>query len=149
MYNVYTCTCIDPESSVEAPISRQPEVDSSSRPEDDFDLDEETELDFGEPSAAQIVEAGIAQGQLDVSSIPTDQSTLDEAEETLIQEFVRVGCKCDLGPNQQPSSTTITMEHFRSVRCQMAELSCDELDLVVVGQVMAGCFSETISHTVG
>ena len=89
MYNVYTCTCnIDLESSVVAPISRQPEVDSSSRLEDDFDLDEETELDSGEPSAAQIVEAGIAQGQLDVSSVPTNQSTLDEAEETLIQEFV-------------------------------------------------------------
>ena len=145
MYNVYTCTrkmlYIDQESSVVAPISRQPEVDSSSRPEDDFDLDEETELDSGEPSAAQIVKAEIVQRQLDVSSVPTDQSTLDEAEETLIQEFVRVGCKCDLGPNQQPCSTTITMEHFRSVRCQMVELSRDELDLVVLGQIMAGCFS--------
>jgi len=33
------------------------------------------------------------------------------------------------------------------VRCQVAELTHDELDLVVMGQVMAGCFAgETSSH---
>ena len=46
-----------------------------------------------------------------------------------------------------PSCTTISLEHFRSVRCQMAELTNNELDLVVMGQVMAGCFTgERSSH---
>ena len=39
------------------------------------------------------------------------------------------------------SQLTRSADHFRSVRCQMTELTHDELDLVVMGQVMAGCFS--------
>ena len=66
-------------------------------------------------------------------SIPLDQHELDVTEK-LIQEFARNGCKCDLGPNHTPS---IRVDHFRSVHCQMADLTHDELDL---GQVMAGCF---------
>ena len=147
VYNYYNT--IDQESSAEAAISSQPEqpgVECSSGHEEDLSV-VETDIDLESPSAAQIVEAGIAQGRLDIDSVPVDQRTLDEAEEALIQEFVRVSCKCDLGPNNQPCSTTITREHYQSVRCQMAELSRDELDLVVLGQVMAGCFSDaTSSH---
>ena len=109
--------------------------------EDDEDAEEE-------PTAAEIVEAGVSRGQLDSdTTIPVDQRTVDEAEERLIQQFAQDGCKCDLGPNRSPCCTTITAEHFRSVRCQMLELTHDELDLVVMGQVMAGCFSgETSLH---
>ena len=94
-----------------------------------------------EPTAAEIVQAGVARGQLDVASVTTDQRQVDVTEEWLIQEFVGEGCKCDLGPNRSPCSTSITVNYFRSVRCQMAELTHDELDLVVMSQVMAGCFS--------
>ena len=76
-----------------------------------------------------------------------DQRELDEVEEQLTQQFAQDGCKCDFGSNKSPCCTTISLEHFRSMRCQMAELTHDELDLVVLGQVMAGCFSgETSSH---
>ena len=94
-----------------------------------------------EPTAAEIVQAGVARGQLDKECVPIDQRELDEAEEQLIQQFVRDGCKCDYGPNHSPCCTSISADHFRSVRCQMTELTHDELDLVVMGQVMAGCFS--------
>ena len=33
------------------------------------------------------------------------------------------------------------VDNFRSVGCKMAEMTHDELDLVVMGQVVAGCFS--------
>ena len=80
-------------------------------------------------------------------TIPVDQREIDEAEERLVQQFAQDGCKCDLGPDRTPCCTTITIEQYRSVRCQMLELTHDELDLVVMGQVMAGCFSgETSSH---
>ena len=80
-------------------------------------------------------------------TIPVDQREIDEAEERLVQQFAQDGCKCDLGPDRSPCCTTITVEQYRSVRCQMLELTHDELDLVVMGQVMAGCFSgETSSH---
>ena len=36
---------------------------------------------------------------------------------------------------------SITTEHYRLMWCEMAELTHDELDLVVTGQVMAGCFT--------
>ena len=115
-------------------------------PEGASDQPEEVDDDEEEPvdedlTAAEIVEAGIAHGQLDVDSVPIDQRELDSAEEQIIQRFVRDGCKCDLGPNRGPCSSSITVDHFRSVRCQMAEMTHDELDLVVMGQVMAGCFS--------
>ena len=94
------------------------------------------------------MQAGVARGQLDKDTLPIDRRDLDEAEEQLIQQFAQDGCKCNLGPNKSPCCTTITVDHFRSVRCQMLELTHDELDLVVMGQVMAGCFSrETSAHS--
>ena len=116
----------------------QPEEEPEEEPQKD---DDEEEPAREEPTAAEIVQAGVARGQLDVASVPMDQRELDVTEERLIQEFVRDGCKCDLGPNRSPCSTSITVDHFRSLRCQMADPTHEELDLVVMGQVMAGCFS--------
>ena len=76
-----------------------------------------------------------------MTTVPIDQRDLDVTEEQLIQEFIRDGCKCDLGPSRTPCSSSITADHLRAVRCQKADLTHDELDLVVMGQVMAGCFS--------
>ena len=123
-------------------LSLDPLVDDP-QAEDDEDAEEEP---VEEPTAAEIVEAGVSRGQLDSdTTIPVDQRAVDEAEERLIQQLVQDSCKCDLGPNQSPCCTTITAEHFRSVRCQMLELTHDELDFGIVGQVMAGCFSGEIS----
>ena len=76
-----------------------------------------------EEVAADIVEAGIAHGQLVVDTVPIDQHELDSAEEQIIQRFVRNSCKCDLGPNRGPCSSSITVDHFSSVRCQMAVMT--------------------------
>ena len=94
--------------------------------------------------AAETVQAGLAQGQLDKECVAIEQHELEEMEE-LIQKFAQDGCKCDFGSNKSPCCTTISLEHFQSVRCQMAELTNDELDLVVMGQVMAGYFTGKIS----
>ena len=100
-----------------------------------------------EPSAAEIVHAGITRGRIEVESVPIDLRELDEAEEQLIQKFARDGCHCTFGANQSPCCSTITADHYQSIRCQMMELTHDELDLVVMGQVMAGCYSgETSAH---
>ena len=123
-------------------LNQDPPVDDP--PAEDDEEDEEEPVD--EPTAAEILQAGVAQGQLD-ETVSIDQRVVDEAEELLIEQFARDGCKCDLGPNRSPCCTTITVAHYRSVRCQMLELTHDELDLVVMGQVMAGCFSgETSLH---
>ena len=101
---------------------------------------EEEEPARADPTTVEIMLAGVAQGQLDVTTVPIDQRDLDVTEEQLVQEFVRDGCKCDLGPSRTPCSSSITVNHLQAVRCQMADLTHDELDLVVMGQVMAGCF---------
>ena len=62
-------------------------------------------------------------------------------EEQLIQQFVQGGCKCDFEANKSPCCMSISPEHIQSVQCHMAEFTHDELDLVVMGQVMSGCFA--------
>ena len=109
--------------------------------------DSEEDAVHEEPTVVEIVQAGITQGHIEMErgSVPIDQRELDETEEQLIQKFVQGGCHCVFGANQSPCSSTITADHYRSVRCQMAELTHDELDLVVMGQVMAGCHSGEMS----
>ena len=119
----------------------RPEGESDQPAEKPEEEGDEEEPLHEEPTAAEIVQDGVAQGLLDVVNVPIDQCELEITEEQLIQDFIQESCKCDLGPNHSPCSTSITVDHFRSVRCQMADLTHDELDLVVMGQVMAGCFS--------
>ena len=121
------------ESSIDLPEGE------SEKPEE-VDDDEEEPVDE-DLTAAEIVKAAIANGQLDVDSVPIDQHEHDSDKEKNIQRFVRDGCKCDLGPNRGPCSTSITEDHLGSVHCQMAEMTHYGLDLVVMGQVMVGCFS--------
>ena len=42
---------------------------------------EEEEPAHADPTAAEIVQAGVAQGQLDVTTVPIDQRDLDVTEE--------------------------------------------------------------------
>ena len=94
------------------PLDDDPLVDDP-QAEDDEDAEEE-------PTAAEIVEAEVSRGQLDSdTTIPVDQRAVDEAEERLIQHFAQDSYKCDLGPNRSPCCTTVTAEHFCSIRCQM------------------------------
>ena len=137
---------MDEEAGIDTPVGG---LDNPvAEDEGSYDLEEETDPESDDdddppqepPTAAEIVQAGVARGQIDSDSIPVDRRELDEAKEGLIQHFASESCKCDFGPNHCPCCTSITVDHFRSVRCEMAELTHDELDLVVMGQVMAGCF---------
>ena len=65
-------------------------------PAEDDDEEEEPEV---QPTAAEIVQAGVTRGQLDKETVPIDQRELDEAEQRFIQQFVNDGCKCDFGPD--------------------------------------------------
>ena len=89
------CTiCVDLDTSTAAPSSNPPEDDEQlsldpqvdDPPAEDDEEDEEEPV--VEPTAAEIVQAGVARGQLDSNTtILVDQCEVDEAEERLIQQF--------------------------------------------------------------
>ena len=92
-----------------------------------------------ELTATEIVHENLSQ----LSPVCFDQREEDVVEERLIQEYAKDGCACSVGPDKSPCCQSITLDHYRSVRSQMAELSHDELDLAIMGQVMAGTFDDS------
>ena len=70
-------------------LSEEEEQLSLDPPEQGEDDDEEHE----EPTAAEILQAAVAQGQLDKEMVPIDLREVDESEEQLIQWFVKDICR--------------------------------------------------------
>ena len=89
-------------------LSEEEEQLSLDPPEQGEDDDEEHE----EPTAAEILQAAVAQGQLDKEMVPIDLREVDESEEQLIQWFVQDSCKCDLGSNKSPAATPSPLSTF-------------------------------------
>lgn len=84
--------------------------------------------------------ASLLSGALsDACDIEIQARPLDVEEEELIKTFVDRGCSCDLGPNKTPCCKSFSVEHYLSLRCAFAEMTHDELDLIVMGQIMATC----------
>ena len=65
-----------------------------------------------------------------------EERALDEEEERAITEFVSSGCGCKMG-NKGPCSALFSREHYRAMRVDAAALSWNELNMVLIGQVMA------------
>lgn len=107
-------------------------------------LDEEEEpqgLDDAIPQTAdEIVSASLLSGALsDACDIEIEVRPLDVEEEELIKTFIDRGCSCDLGPHKTPCCKSFSVDHYLSLRCAFAEMTHDELDMIVMGQVMATC----------
>ena len=128
-------------SAVESLDAATTEDDAISEQNEVEEQDSEEEGIREELTAAEIVQAGVTHGRIELDNVPIDHGELDEAEELLIHRFAQGGCHCTFGSNQSACCSIITADHYQSIRCQMLELTHDELDLVVMGQVMAGCFS--------
>ena len=71
----------------------------------------------------------------------------DISEEEKIEQFVTEGCQCNLGPKKTPCYKKITVDHYKSVRSQMKELTYEELDLVVLAQLMATSFRASMTRS--
>lgn len=65
--------------------------------------------------------------EVTITSLPTDL-----AEEDLVSKFMSMGCGC-----VKRCSTQFSLEYVRSVRRQCAELEHAELDMAILGQLMA------------
>ena len=72
-----------------------------------------------------------------------DKRPVDLKEERKVEEFA---CGCRLF-NNQPCSLQFTREYFRSTRTNAASLSWNELNMSVMGQIMAltSCGSRTLT----
>ena len=74
--------------------------------------------------------------------ITTDLRPNDTQEEMLVSDFVSVGCGCSKWKGKQRSKQ-FSDNYFKSVRGSCAELSRSELDLVVLGQLLA-CTNQSL-----
>ena len=69
-----------------------------------------------------------------------------DKEEEAVKEFVCRGCGCDFGLKKTPCSMLFPIEHYLSLRASFSEMSHDELDLFVMGQIMAHCYQSSMLH---
>ena len=67
----------------------------------------------------------------------------------MIQEFCSTGCGCKLVKGRDCSSQ-FAAEHYQTIRASAAELTWNELNMVLLGQVMAltSCDSQTLNSSV-
>ena len=68
--------------------------------------------------------------------ITTDLRPNDIQEDNLVSDFVSAGCGCSKW-NRKQCSEQFSDDYFKSVRGSCAELSRSELDLVILGQLLA------------
>ena len=118
----------------------EPEPDEDVQQSDDEQPDEPEfqEGDNHSPTAEDIVSASLASGALsEMCEIAVSHRSLDDQEEARVRAFVDKCCECDNGPAKTPCSMLFPVEHYRSLRATFTELSHDELDLLIMGQVMA------------
>ena len=118
----------------------EPEPDEDVQQSDDEQPDEPEfqEEDNHSPTAEDIVSASLASGALsEMCEIAVSHRSLDDQEEARVRAFVDKCCECDNGPAKTPCSMLFPVEHYRSLRATFTELSHDELDLLIMGQVMA------------
>lgn len=70
-----------------------------------------------------------------------DMRTEDEEEYTAIDEFQRGGCSCTIGPNNTPCCQRFPVSHYQEYRAQCLEMSKEQLDMVIIGQMEALTYS--------
>ena len=68
--------------------------------------------------------------------VATDKRQIDATEEEKIRSFVEQGCGCRLAENG-PCSRLFTLKYYQEIRNNVAELSWGELNMVLMGEVMA------------
>ena len=78
--------------------------------------------------------------------VMTEQRSLDEEEESKVRAFTSSGCGCTL-LNKGPCSALFSREHYATMRADAAALTWSELNMVVMGEVMALTVMETTNHT--
>ena len=61
-----------------------------------------------------------------------DMSPIDKREEEMVSNFVSMSCGCKLGSNNDACSNQFSKDHFSFYRNNCSEMSCHELDLIIL-----------------
>ena len=70
------------------------------------------------------------------SSTHLEQQPIDDEEERKISQFMESGCGCKMW-KKGPCYTLFSREHYQTVRGDAAALSWNELNMTVMGEIMA------------
>ena len=76
---------------------------------------------------------------LEASVVEVDNSREDLAEIDTVEEFMSSTCGCKIGPKSTPCCTFLTRDTIEKYRSDNLDLTRDELDLVILGQIRACC----------
>ena len=99
------------------------------------------------PLIEDVTETAVQQLQSLVRDTATDHQSarpvdlehraVDLEEKQKVDDFTSKGCGCHL-VNNGPCSSQFSREHFEPMRASSAEMSWDQLNMVVMGQVREG-----------
>ena len=88
----------------------------------------------------EIVSANLESDSLtDICDVLATMRSIDTDDEELVKTFADHGCTCVFGPHKSPCCKQFSEDHYLAVRGPLSEITKDELDLMVMGQIMAHC----------
>lgn len=76
-----------------------------------------------------------------------EERQMDVDERTAVTAFIQSTCGCKKGLGSKPCVSQFSADHLQSVRASCFELTRSELDMVVMGQLMAGMNDEKTTNT--
>ena len=79
-------------------------------------------------------------------SVLVELRRMDKEELEGTSSYTEQGCTCTLGPDGSPYCHQFSKEQYRDIRSQCAELSHAELDMVIMGQIMATTSSSDLTR---
>ena len=133
------------------PCSSEMEVTD---PEPTADLDTTSELEpaaelelaaaDGEQSVLLDIDAAVSEaasqvatGQVELGMVVVEGDKAWDHEERKVAQFVAHGCSCNLGPKGTPCHKLFSAVQCQELRGECRELTKEELDLVVMGELRA------------
>ena len=87
----------------------------------------------------------VASGEIELGGIVVDVDDVWDREKERVEAFVLCGCSCKYGPEGSPCHSLFSATQYVEMRNECRELSRDELDMVITGELRALTFCDTIT----
>ena len=88
-------------------------------------------------TAVAEISTSIVTGEVELEAIVVDTDETFDGEERRVARYAANGCSCNLGANGSPCHQLFSATQYREMRDECRELSREELDLVVMGELCA------------